>query len=207
MLYVKAPVPPLAEPTMIPLHEPLQLGVVMAAGFMVIAGGAVRVAVAEVEHVPEVTVRVYVPAQTPEMFAVVAPLLHEYVYAAGPPVVSELTEPLHAVLHKGLVPVNEVVSAAGCVMVMHVLAVQPFPSVTVTHGLPAQSVLVVAVVAPLDHKILNGPTPLTVAVPLPLQSPKQVTFEFVTAVMVGPLALLTAADPLTVQPVVLLATT
>ena len=46
-----------------------------------------------------VTVAVYVPAISPEMLAVVAPLLQEYVYGAVPPVVVALAVPSAAPKH------------------------------------------------------------------------------------------------------------
>lgn len=92
----------------------------------------VAVAVA-VQLFESVTVTVYVPAATFEMFALVpSPPLHEYVYDVVPPVAVALNVPVLVPLHVAAVAVADADNADGWFIVAVAVAIHPLLSVTVT---------------------------------------------------------------------------
>ena len=118
---VAEPLVPPKQPTSVP--EP---ATDKAAGWSTVA-----VAVA-VQSFASVTVTLYTAAGSPVMVDVVAPLLHKYVYGAVPPDALAVAVPLFP--PKQLTSVLEVfaTSTGGWVMVVELVLVQLFRSVTVT---------------------------------------------------------------------------
>ena len=65
------------------------------------------------------------------MLELVEPLVHRYVYGVVPPLVLTLAVPVAVPLHKALLLLADAANTAGSVIVMLVVAAQPFASVTV----------------------------------------------------------------------------
>ena len=131
-VYVSGAVPPLAFATALPVPFE-QRGLV--GGKDVIAGPpALLIVVVAVILQPfaSVTVIVYVEAASEFAVAPVVLLLQLYVKLPLPPAAATVAAPLLAP-HVAFVGVTVgVLSAGGCVMLIELIALQPFPSVTVT---------------------------------------------------------------------------
>ncbi len=99
------------------------------------------------------TVTVYVPATRPFVVTVVAELLHAKVYGDVPPVPLAVAEPLLPPLQLMLVFITELATTAvGSVIVTLDVLVHKFASDTVTVYVPADTPVILAVVAELLHK-------------------------------------------------------
>ena len=87
-------VPPVDEavtaPSAIPLHVVFEFTTLAAIS---IAGSVTVIELVEVHPLASVIVVVYVPATTPVIVAVVAELLHAYVYGMVPPVADDVAPP------------------------------------------------------------------------------------------------------------------
>jgi hypothetical protein len=80
-----------------------------------------------------VIVTVYVPAVNPPAVTVVCKVgFHEYVYGTVPPAALTVERPLFPPLQVTFTLVKELVMMAGSVITIEAVAIQPFPSVTVT---------------------------------------------------------------------------
>jgi hypothetical protein len=91
-----------------------------------------------------------VPAVTPEIEAVEAPLFQEKEYVGVPPVAEAVAPPFANPLHVTLLSITALEkSSVGSVIVMDAVSVQPFASVTVTVKVPAVSPVAEAVFCPL----------------------------------------------------------
>ena len=146
-------VPPDADAVAPPSNRPLQVTLESTCEAATKTVGSVTVdELVEVQPFASVTVTVYVPAATPVIDAVVAVFDHAYVYGDVPPVADAVAPPSDNPLQ---VMVESTCEAAtntvGSVTVDELVEVQPFASVTVTVYVPADKLLAVAVVAPLDH--------------------------------------------------------
>ena len=89
-------------------------------------GSVIIIDVESVQPLASVTVTEYVPAKTPEIDAVVAELLHAYVYAVVPPVALAVAAPSDAPLQLTLES-NAVaaIRLVGCIIITEVLSVHP----------------------------------------------------------------------------------
>jgi hypothetical protein len=97
--------------------------------------------------------------------------------------------------------IPELTIVAGSVTVMHLVATQPFASVTVTHCVPEVNCWAVAAVSPLVQRNAYPPVPPDiVAVPLPSLPPKQLMLLFLTAVSVNALGSVRLTVVVSLQP-------
>ena len=122
----------MAEAEAPPLEYPLQLALESTIAAATITAGSVIVTDALSEHpLLSVITTLYVPATTPVIEAVVAPLLHKYVYGIVPPVAEAeappLEYPLQLVLESTIAAAT---IAVGSVIVTDALSVHPLLSVT-----------------------------------------------------------------------------
>ena len=149
--YVYGMVPPVALAVAPPSEKPLQLTLLsttLAADNA--AGSVIVVDELSVQPFASVTVTLYVPATNPVAVAVVCPLFQLYVYGDVPPVCEAVACPSFNPLQLTLLSVVALdTKAAGSVIVVLELSVQPFASVTVTEYVPATNPVAVAVVCPL----------------------------------------------------------
>jgi hypothetical protein len=200
---VYAPVPPVAlavaPPSLKPLHVVLLSTTVDATTNV----GSVTVTDAlSVQPFASVNVTEYVPAITPVILAVVAVLLHIYVYAIVPPVALAVAppslKPLQLTLLSNCV---EATNTAGSVTVTDALSVQPSLSVIVTEYVPAITPVMLAVVAVLLHKYVYAIVPpVALALAPPSLNPLQFTLLSSTVAATKVAGSVTVTDVLSVQP-------
>ena len=174
-------VPPVPLAAAVPSAVPLQLTFVFATVDAANTAGSVMVTLEVAVHeLASDTVTVQVPAVTPVMLAVVAALLHEYVYGAVPPVALAVAEPLFPPLQLMFVFTTELATTAeGSVMVTLDVLVHEFASDTVTVYVPAVTPVMLAVVAELlQAKVYGAVPPVALAVADPSDKPLQLTGVF-----------------------------
>lgn len=104
-------------------------------------------------------------------------MLHAYVNVPDPPVTVACAVPLHDPLQVGSVREVTTLSAAGWVMVVLLVLVQPYVSVIVIVYVPGQSPVAFWLLVLFDqlYEEYVPEPPLPVARALPLQAPKQLT--------------------------------
>ncbi len=108
------------------------------------------------------------------MLFVVAVLLQRYVYGAVACITVEVMEPLNCA-QVGLVGVNVTCAICDGLIVVDADMVHPAASVTVTEYVVGDRLVMLVVVAAVDHRKVYGDVPLVaVAVALPLSSPQVV---------------------------------
>ena len=105
-----------------------------------------------VHELASVIVTVYVPADTPVIAAVVAALLHAYIYGDVPPVALAVAPPSNPLLQVTFeFTTDDATSAVGSVIVTLDVLVHEFASDMVTVYVPAATPVIDAVVAELLH--------------------------------------------------------
>jgi hypothetical protein len=146
-------VPPVALAVAPPSLKPLQLMLLSTTLDAANTAGSVMVIeLLSVHPFASVIVTEYVPAATPVILAVVAALLHIYVYGMVPPVPVTVPPPSARPLQLMLLSTTPAdASNAGSVIVILEESVQPFASVIVTEYVPAATPVMLAVVALLLH--------------------------------------------------------
>jgi hypothetical protein len=132
--YVYGIVPPVADALAPPLAKPLQVMFESTALTATkIIGSVIVEELVELHPFASVIVVVYVPATTPVIEAVVAELIHAYVYGIVPPVADAVAppsaRPLQDIFESTTVAA---IIEAGSVMVELLVEVHPFASVMVT---------------------------------------------------------------------------
>src|SRR5450756_1901820 len=161
--YVYVPLPPVTlrsmDPVVPPLHNTFTcVPLATTRSFWVIVKLVVPVTV---QLFDSVITTLYVPAASPLISCVVAPLLHKYVYVPLPPVTLRSMDPVVPPLHNTFTCVPLATTRSFWVIVKLVVpvTVQLFDSVITTLYVPAASPLISCVVAPLLHKYVYVPLP------------------------------------------------
>ena len=126
----------------LPLVPPLHDTFVPAIVHAILPVDPTKVVHVEVHPLLSVVVTVYVPPHNPLMLAVVAALLHKYVYVGVPPVAVTVAVPLQTP-QAAAVEETLHVNAAGCVMVTEHVVVHPLAEVTVAVYVPAANPVLV----------------------------------------------------------------
>jgi hypothetical protein len=98
-----------------------------------------------------VTTTLYVPAASPLIVAVIAPLLQKYVYPPEPPDAVTVALPLDCPQVALLLEIEHV-GVPEADTIAEQLVVQPWLSVIITEYVPALSPDIVALVAPVFHR-------------------------------------------------------
>jgi hypothetical protein len=149
--YVYAGVPPATAVVIDPVVPPLQVTDVDVKVATIAVGSVITSVELLLQEFASVTVTVIDPAARFEVFAVVAPLLHKYVYAGVPPATVVDTAPSFAPLQVMLLDVVANVKAEGSVITTVVVCEQLLLSVTVTVYDPVAIFERSSVVGPFDQ--------------------------------------------------------
>ncbi len=186
----------MAETLAPPLERPKQATLLSTLTVDIITLGSVTVDVVVTVHpFASVTVTIYVPAATPIIDAVVAELLHAYVYGEVPPVADAVAPPSEPPLQEtSASTTEEATNDVGSVIVEVVVAVQPFASVTVAVYVPAETPVIDAVVSLLLHEYVYGEVPpVADAVAPPSLKPLQVMLFTTLAAITPPITVIVSA--------------